>query len=45
MAYLVTCPVCRLLTELDDADEVLEFQEEHRAAYGDHHVLEYALLQ
>lgn len=45
MTYRVTCPVCGFHAEIEDLDAVLERQENHRAEYGDHHLLDFELIE
>lgn len=45
VTYRVTCPVCGFQHEIDEVDAVFDFQEEHREQYGEHHLLEFELIQ
>lgn len=45
MTYLVSCPVCSFQREIAGIDAVFDFQEDHREEFGDHHLLEFELVQ
>lgn len=44
MTYQVTCPVCGHHDDIEDLDDVLDRQAEHREEYGDHHIFEFVLI-
>lgn len=44
MTYTVTCPEWDFEYEIDDSEDVIDFQEKHRASLGYHHILEYELI-
>lgn len=44
MTYIVTCSACTVRREIEASEDVLKFQEEHRAKYGKHHILEFELV-
>jgi hypothetical protein len=44
MPYAVTCSECDLEETIDTLEAVLELREDHRREAGDHHVLEFELL-
>lgn len=44
MTYIVSRSECALRDEIEDSEEVLERQEQHRAKYGFNHVLEFHLV-
>lgn len=41
MAYLVTCSLCDFEFELDDLDDVIEFEDTHQNRYGKGHLVEF----
>lgn len=45
MTYSVTCAECEIQREIDELDDVYDLQEEHRAKYGRHHILEFQLVR
>lgn len=41
MSYRAWCDLCSLDTTCESLEQVLEIDEEHRAEYGDGHVVEF----
>lgn len=44
MTYIVTCSECVFQYEMEEVEDVLDFQEEHRAEYGERHILEFQMI-
>lgn len=44
MTYIVTCSECTFQHEMEGVEDVLDFQEEHRAERGEQHILEFQLV-
>lgn len=45
MPYTVTCVQCEIEREIRELEAVLDFQDRHKAEYGERHQLEYELIQ
>jgi hypothetical protein len=45
MPYTVTCTLCSFEYEMDELDDVLDFEDEHQRKYGDDHVIEFQLIR
>ena len=44
MTYIVTCPECAFEYEMEEVEDVLDFQEEHRADRSERHILEFQMV-
>jgi hypothetical protein len=45
VTYIVTCTLCRFQREIDELEDVLDFQDAHRANCGDEHTIEFERLE